>query len=189
MPNVNPGPASTATPSATAVLAPAIQPNFGNLYQGSDALRLLAFQQAVNISTTGDVAFMPLINTLRFSFSTAGAGTGVIVATNPGAYVSGVFTPGTAAACVMRLWSGPAGTGTALCASTTLTGFTGATAAASILNITSTATGFYLASNWGVGQTNGQGGAASYGVYVNVSTASASTATQMDLYVYGYDFT
>ena len=54
MPNVNPGPASTATPSATNVLAPASTPNFGNLYQGSDAFRLLAFQQAVNISSRSD---------------------------------------------------------------------------------------------------------------------------------------
>jgi hypothetical protein len=183
MPSVNPGPASTSTPSATAVLAPASQPNYGNLYQGSNALRLLAFQKAVNISTTGDVAVLPLINTQNFSFLTAGAGTGVIVVTNPGAYVNGVFTAGSAAACVLRLWSGPAGTGTALCASTTLTGFTGAAAASSILNITSTATGFYSALTWGVSS------AASYNIYVNVTTAAASTATQMDMYIYGYDFT
>jgi hypothetical protein len=189
MPNVNPGPASTATPSATNVLAPASTPNFGNLYQGSDAFRLLAFQQAVNISTTGDNAVMPLINTQRFSFQTAGLGVGAIIAANPGAFVNGVFTPGTAAACVLQLWSGPNATGTSITASTTLTGFTGATAAASILPITSTGTGFYLATNWGVGATSGQGGASSYNIYVHVTTASAATATQFDLYVYGLDLT
>jgi len=188
MPNVNPGPASTATPSATNVLAPASQPNFGNLYQGSNAIRLLAFQQAVNISTTGDAAVLPLINTQRFSFSNAGAGAGCIVLANPGAYVNGVFTPGTSVACVFRCWSGPAGTGTALCASTTST-MTGATSALSIQQVTSTATGFYLASNWGVGATNGQGGASSYNIYFNITTASASTATQFDVYFYGMDLT
>src|SRR5271156_333622 len=189
MPNVNPGPASTATPSATAVLAPAIQPNFGNLYQGSNALRLLAFQKAVPINAVGDSAFLPLINTLAFSFTEAGAGVGAIVFANPGAFVNGVFTPGTAAAGGGQLYSGPNATGTAVTASQALTALTAATATASILQVTSTAVGYFLASNWGVGQVNGQGGAASYGIYVHVTTASAATATQLDAYVYGYDLT
>jgi hypothetical protein len=151
-------------------------------------MRLLAFQQAVNISTTGDNAVLPLINTQRFSFSNAGAGAGCIVLANPGAYVNGVFTPGTSVACVFQLWSGPNATGTSICASTTST-MTGATAALSIQQVTSTGTGFYLASNWGVGQVNGQGGASSYNLYFHVTTASASTATQFDLYVYGMDLT
>ncbi len=188
MPTINPGPATTGTQSATAVYAPVSTPNYGNLYQGSNALRLLAFQKAVPIGTTGDAAVMPLINTQQFSFSAAGAGTGCIVLANPGAYVNGVFTPGTSVALIFRMWSGPAGTGTALCASTTST-MTGATAALSVQPVTSTATGFYLASGWGVGATNGQGGAASYNIYFNVTTASASTATQIDCYVYGLDLT
>lgn len=182
MANVNPGPASTSTASALAVLAPASQPNFGNGYQGSNAVRLLAFQKAVPINSTGDAAFLPLINAQAFSFIVAGAGTGAIVLANPGSYVNGVFTAGTAAACVFRLWSGPAGTGTAICASTTCTGLTGAAAASSILNVTSTGTGYYLASNWGASS------AASYGIYVNVTTIAA-TATQMDMYIYGLDLT
>jgi hypothetical protein len=182
MPSVNPGPASTSTPSAVAVLAPQTFPNYGNLYQGSNAFRLLAFQKAVNISTTGDNAVLPLINTQAFSFISSGAGTGVIVVTNPGAFVSGVFTAGSAAATVLQLWSGPNATGTSICASTTLTGFTGAAAASSILNITSTGTGFYNAATWGVSS------AASYNIYVHVTTASAATATQLDMYIYGLDF-
>jgi hypothetical protein len=187
MPNVNPGPASTSTSSATAVLAPATQPNFGNLYQGSNAMRLLAFQKAINISTTGDNAVLPLINTQAFSVSNAGAGTGCIVLTNPGAFVNGVFTPGTSVACIFTLYSGPNATGFALTAATTST-MTGATAALSIQQVTSLATGFYLPTNWGVGQVNGQGGAASYNIYFHCTTASAATATQFDMYIYGADF-
>jgi hypothetical protein len=184
MPSVNPGPASTSTPSATAVLAPATFPNYGNLYQGLDAPRLLATQKAVNISTTGDGAVMPLINTQAFTFQPAATS---IILTNPGAYVSGVFTPGTSVALVFQLFSGPNGTGQALCASTTST-MTGATAALSIQAVTATATGFYLASGWGVGEVNGQNGAASYNIYFHITTASGATATQLDCYVYGFDF-
>jgi hypothetical protein len=184
MPNVNPGPASTATPSATNVLAPASQPNFGNLYQGSNAYRLLALQKALNISTTGDT-FIPLINTQAFTFQPLASS---IVLANPGAFVNGVFTPGTSVACVFQLFSGPNATGTTICASTTST-MTGATATLSNQLVAATATGYFLASNWGVGQVNGQGGAASYGIYVHVTTASAATATQFDLYVYGQDLT
>jgi hypothetical protein len=187
MPNVNPGPASTATPSATAVLAPAIQPNFGNLYQGSNAIRLLAFQKAVNISTTGDNAVLPLINTQAFSFTPS---TTSIILANPGSFVNGVFTPGTSVACVFQLFSGPNATGTTITASTTST-MTGATSALSLQLVASAATaqGYLLATGWGVGQVNGQGGAASYNIYVHVTTASAATATQMDMYIYGLDLT
>jgi hypothetical protein len=185
MPNVNPGPASTATPSATAVLAPAIQPNFGNLYQGSNAFRILAFQKAANISTTGDVVF-PLINTQAFSLYPA---VQAVVLSNPGAFVNGIFTPGTAAAMVFSMWSGPNATGTQIVAAGTATTMTGATAALSVQYPTCTATGFYLATGWGVGQVNGQNGAASYNIYFHITTASAATATQCDIYVYGYDLT
>ena len=177
MANVNPGPATTSNASATAVLAPAQTPNFGNLYQGAQGFRCVAFQKAVNVSGTGDVALLPIINATALGF---GNTDGLIIAANPGAFVNGVFTPGTAAACVLRLWTGPAGTGTALTASTTLTGLTGAAAASSQLVIAETA-GYFLTSTWGVG------GAGSNYIYVNVTTASASTATQIDLFVYAFD--
>jgi hypothetical protein len=187
MPSVNPGPASTSTTSATNVLAPASQPNLGNLYQGSNAIRLLAFQKAVPINATGDTAFLPLINTQAFAFLPSASS---IILANPGAYVNGVFTPGTSVACIFTLYSGPNATGTTLTAATTST-MTGATAALSVQLVASAATAqaYLLASNWGVGQVNGQGGAASYGIYVHVTTASAATATQMDMYIYGLDLT
>jgi hypothetical protein len=185
MPNVNPGPASTATASVTNVLAPATFPNYNSQGQGSNAFRLLALQKAAPINATGDVVF-PLINTQAFSLYPA---TQAVVLANPGAFVNGVFTPGTAAAMVFSMWSGPNATGTQIVAAATATTMTGATAALSVQYPTCTATGFYLASGWGVGNTNGQGGAASYNIYFHITTASASTATQCDIYVYGYDLT
>jgi hypothetical protein len=185
MPNVNPGPASTATASVTNVLAPVSFPNFNSSGQGSNAFRLLALQKAANISATGDVVF-PLINTQAFSLYPA---TQAIVLANPGAYVNGVFTPGTAAACVFSMWSGPNATGQQIVAAATAVTLTGATAAASVQYPTCTALGYYLASGWGVGNVNGQNGAASYNIYLHITTASAATATQMDVYVYGYDLT
>jgi hypothetical protein len=182
MPNVNPGPASTATPSVTNVLAPATQPNFNSSGQGTNALRLLAVQKALAINAVGDIAF-PLINTQAFSFQPVA--TSIILA-NPGAFVNGVFTPGTSVACVFQMYSGPNATGTTICASTTST-MTGATAALSLQVVPATALGLYLPSNWGVGSANGQGGAASYNIYFHITTASAATATQMDVYVYGLD--
>jgi hypothetical protein len=178
MANINLGPASTSTASATAVLAPASTPNFGNLYQGLNAYRLLAEQKALPISSTGDIAF-PLINTQAFAFLPL---VGAIILTNPGAFVNGVFTPGTAAACVLQFYSGPNATGSTITASTAVT-MTGASAATSIQIVTATLAGFNLAATWGVG------GASSYNIFAHITTASAATATQMDCYVYGLDLT
>jgi hypothetical protein len=184
MPNVNPGPASTSTPSQTAALAQANTPNFGNLGNGQWALRMIAGARAIPINGTGDVAFLPIVNASLLTLAVPG----IVLTTNPGAFVNGVFTPGTAAACVFRLWTGPNGTGTALIAATTST-MTGATAALSQQAIAWAIAGYYNTANWGVGATTGQGGAGSNGIYVNVTTASASTATQMDIFCYGMDNT
>src|SRR5271154_463630 len=185
MPNVNPGPASTATASTTAVIAPATQPNFNSIGQGSNAWRILACQQAAPINAIGDVVF-PLVNTQRFNIGPTGQ---AVVLANPGAFVNGVFTPGTAAAMVFSMWSGPNATGTQIVAAGTACTMTAATAALSVQYPAVTPIGFYLASGWGVGATNGLGGAASYNIYFHITTASAATATQCDLYVYGYDLT
>jgi hypothetical protein len=179
MANVNLGPAVTSNASATAVMAPASTPNYGNLYQGLNNNRLLATQKAVNISGTGDTAFLPLINVQAFAFLPLASS---IILTNPGAFVNGVFTPGTSVACVFQLFSGPNATGSTICASTTST-MTGATAALSIQIVPATLAGYNLASTWGVAN------ASSYGIYVHVTTASAATATQFDMYVYGLDLT
>jgi hypothetical protein len=182
MANVNPGPASTSTLSATAVLAPAVSPNFAAVYQGVNAMRILAVGRAVPINATGDAAFLPIVNATALTLAVPG----VALIANPLALVNGVLTPGTSVALVFRLWTGPAGTGTALTAATTST-MTGATAALSQQAVAYATAGYYLTSNWGVGATNGQGGAASNGIYVNITTASASTATQMDIFIYGMD--
>lgn len=186
MPSLNPGPATTATPSAQAVLAPQTFPNFGNLYQGVNAYRCLAVGRAVSVVSTGDAAFLPFINTNNFALLPAAS---AIVFANPLALVSGVLTATSIASTAVRLWSGPAGTGLALCASTTLSTLSATTAATYIQVATATATGYYSTSNWGVGQTSGIGGAASYGVYVNIGTASGVTASQVDVFIYGIDLT
>jgi hypothetical protein len=176
MANINLGPASTSTASATAVLAPAQTPNFGNLYQGAQALRCVAFQKAVPVNALGTVAAMPVINATAMAF---GYTLGVVIAANPGSFVNGVFTPGTAAACNLGLWTGSGGTGTALTTAGVLTGLTGASAAASAISIAENSA-YYLTSTWGVG------GAASNYIYVNTTVVSA-TATQIDLFVYAFD--
>jgi hypothetical protein len=183
MANVNPGPASTSNASATAVLAPAVFPNFGNLYQGVNAIRTLAVGRGINIAGLGDVAFLPLINATNITLAVPG----IALIANPLQLVSGVLTPATSVTLVFRLWTGPAGTGTALTAATTST-MTGATAALSQQAVAYATAGYYNTANWGVGATNGQGGAASNGVYVNVTTVSAA-ATQMDIFLYGMDCT
>jgi len=186
MPSVNPGPASTATPSATAVLAPAVTPNFGNLYQGAQAYRCLAFGRQIPVNATGDAAFLPLINTAAFNFLPAAS---AILFANPGTLINGVFTFASIASTVARLWSGPAGTGLALCASTTLSTLSATTAATYLQVVTATALGYYQSSTWGVGQTNGIGGAPSNGIYVNIGTASGVTSSVVDVFVYGADLT
>jgi hypothetical protein len=183
MANVNPGPATTSNASATAVLAPAVTPNFGNLYQGVNAIRTLAVGRSIPISGTGDVAFLPLINATNIALIVPG----VALTCNPLYLVNGVLTPGSATSLVFRLWTGPAGTGTALTAATTST-MTGATAALSQQAVAWATAGYYNTANWGVGATNGQGGAASAGIYVNVTTAS-TVATQMDIILSGIDCT
>lgn len=187
MPSVNPGPASTQTGATQAVIAPQVTPNFNSQGQGTNAYRLLAVARAVPVSATGDAAVAYLLNTQAFDFLPAAS---AIVFANPLALVNGVLTPTSIASTVMRLWSGPNQTGTALCAATTLSSLTAAGAASNLIQVaTATATGYYLASTWGVGASGGVGGAASSSIYCNVNTASGVTASQVDIFVYGADLT
>ena len=186
MPSINPGPAITSTPSTNVVLAPWTSPNFGNLFQGVNAYRILAVGRQIPVSGTGDAAFLPLVNTQSFNFLPAAS---AIVFANPVTIAAGVPTFASIASTVCRLWTGPAGTGLALCAATTLSTLTATTAATYIQVATATAVGYYQSSTWGVGQTNGIGGAASNGIYVNVATASGVTASFVDIFVYGTDLT
>jgi hypothetical protein len=184
MPSVNPGPATTSTQSQTAALAQANTPNYGNLGNGQWALRMIAGQRAVPINGLGDAAFLPIVNAPLLTLNVPG----IVLLTNPYQLVSGVPTPATAVVLVFRLWTGPNGTGTALTGAAPTITMTGATAALSTQSIPWAIAGYYNTGNWGVGATSGQGGAASNGIYVNVTTAS-TTATFMDIFCYGMDNT
>jgi hypothetical protein len=179
----NPGPAGVSTLNTQGLVGNQNMPNFGSGQgQGSNMFRLLAGAKGINIATTGDVAFLPFINTQMFCFGNIGAAaTGVIIAANPIVGSTGLL--GTAAVCNMGLWATAGGTGTNLRAAGTLTGLTGATPAASALYLTtvSATAGLYTLG------TTGNNPWGSNGIYVNVTVAS-TTATQMDLWVYGLDF-
>jgi hypothetical protein len=191
MPSVNPGPAQTITGNTEAVIAPQTFPNFNSQGQGTNAYRLLAVGRAIPIASTGDAAFLPLINTNAFDLlGPTTTGVGSIIFANPLALVAGVLTPTSIASTIVRLWSGPNQTGTALLAATTLSTLTATANATTLIQVaTPTALGYYLPATWGVGATTGTGGAASYGIYFNVNTASGVTASQVDCFVYGSDFT
>src|ERR1700761_8943105 len=117
MANVNPGPATTSNASATAVLAPTVTTNFGNLYQGVNAIRTLAVGRGIPINGTGDVALLPIINATNIALIVPG----VALTANPLVLSNGVLVPASATSLVFRLWTGPNGTGTALTAATTST--------------------------------------------------------------------
>lgn len=185
MANINPGPAVTATPSATAVLAPAVTPNFGNLYQGVNAYRCIAVGRQIPVSGTGDAAFMPLINTTAFDLNPLA---GAIIFANPVTVIGGVVASASISSTIVRLYSGPSTTGLPLLAATTLATLTaGGTAAALIQVATATAGGYYNANTWLA--ATGIAGTASYGIYFNVSTASGVVASFVDCFVYGTDLT
>ena len=189
MPSVNPGPATTQTASTELMIAPQQFPNFNSSGQGTNGYRCLAFAKSVPVSSTGDAAVAPLINTTFFDLlGSTTTGIGAIVFCNPLALVNGVLTATSIASTAIRLWSGPNQTGTALCAATTLgTLIAGANATGYVQPATATALGAYQVSQWGVGATNGTGGASSYNIFCNVTTASGVTASQVDIYVFGTD--
>jgi len=178
----NPGPAGISTINTQLIVGNQQFPNFGSGQgQASNMLRLLAGARNINISTTGDVAFLPFINVTNFSFGDAesSSAVGLVIATNP--IVGSTGALGTAAALVMGLWATAGGTGTNLVASVTTTTLTGAAAATSQYVFTVNTPGYYT-----IG-TTGNNPWGSNGVYVNVTT-KAATATQMDLFLYGFDF-
>lgn len=168
MANVNPGPASTSTPSILATLAPTVTPNYGNIGQATNAIRLLAEARAVPILGTGDIAAMPLINTQSF-FITA------LVFTN--ALLNGVSA--SAAALTVSANGGPGVTGISIKASAALTTLTGQTAfvLATVVPVISLQSA-----------TMGTGGLGSNYIYINATVASAAANT-MDVFMYGYDIT
>jgi hypothetical protein len=135
----NPGPASTTSTHPSGLAT-------------NQAIRLLASAQGVNVNSTADTV-MPIVNSSRWSVSN-------VVFTN--ASIS--LTTGTAG-----VFTGPAGSGTAVVADAALSGLTTASVV-SQRTVASTAaqTGDYL--------------------YLDVGTAQGAAAT-MDVFVYGYDLT
>ncbi len=159
MANVNLGPAITSTPSLDAVLASSFTPNFGNLGNGLNALRCIAQTRGVSINSTGDAAFMPLINLGSFVAT-------VIVFSN--GLISGVT--GNIAAGSVSVNTGAASTGTVVRTAGVLTGMT--STAVALVNAAASAGALVT------GVT---------GLYFNVGTAVANGT--VDCFVYGYDVT
>lgn len=178
----NPGPAGISTINTQAIVGAQNIPNYGSgTGQGTNMFRLLAVGRAIPVNTTGDVAFLPFINTQAFSFGNVGASaTGAVLAANP---LTAAGTLGTAAVANLGLWAKPGGTGTNLVAQATLTGLTGATPVLTTAFLTTVAAtaGYYTLG------TTGNNPWGSNGIYVRL-TAASTTATQIDLFVFGYDF-
>jgi hypothetical protein len=179
----NPGPAGISTTNTQALVGAQNMPNYGSgTGQGTNMLRLLAVGRAIPINTTGDVAFLPFINTTAFSFGNIGASaTGAVLAANPIVGSTGLL--GTAAVANLGLWAKPGGTGTSLVAQATLSSLTGATPVLTTAFLTTVAAtaGYYTLG------TTGNNPWGSNGVYVHL-TAASTTATQIDLFIYGFDF-
>ena len=155
MANVNLGPASTSTANTEAVLAPQFTPNFGNLGNGLNALRLLAVTRGVSLSGTGDAAFMPIINSGLWAAAT------VITANGQ---VSGVT--GSIATASIGIFTGAASTGTAI-----------KTQAALAAN---SAAGSSIA----IASANVVLAFSATGLYVNVGTALANATVDVFVYGY-----
>lgn len=176
MPSINPGPAITSTSNTEAVLTNLNIPNFGNIPQGSNALRLLAVGRSIGILSTGDIAVLPLINSQSFILS-------AIYFTNALLFnaATGTFSSASAAACTVSVNGGPAVSGTSLVASAALTLLTGSNKYVSSTLAEAANTSVQTA-------TMGTGGGASNYIYLNCSVISAA-ASQLDLFIYGYDIT
>ena len=157
MPSVNPGPATTQTPSQLAVMTP--QNILGATVpgQGGNALRLIAVGRAVPLGGTGDIAFLPIINASSWTVVT-------FVWTN--GLIAGVA--GSVAAASVGGWSAAAGAGTALRTASVLTGVNGTV----VLVNPAAAAGAALAFS-------------SQGIYLNNTVAVANGT--VDCFVYGYD--
>lgn len=110
MPSVNPGPATTATPSQVAVLVPVNTLN-KPVEVGTNGLRLLAVARGVSLAQTGDAAVCPIINSAAWAAATVVFANGL---------VSGV--PTTVAAAGVGIFTGAGSTGTTVRTQGVLTG-------------------------------------------------------------------
>jgi hypothetical protein len=158
MPSVNPGPATTQTPSQLATLTPVNAPGPTVPGQAGNAIRLLAVGRSVSVGGTGDTALLPIINSSSYNV------TNIVVTNSQLAGVSGSI-----ATANISINTGAAVTGTSVNAAAALTTLTASnvvaqrTVVAATLLLSLSATG----------------------LYVNVGTAVA-TGT-LDIFVYGYD--
>lgn len=158
MPSVNPGPASTSNASLLAVLAPQTSVNANSQGQGTNALRLLCAFRGVSLNSTGDAALVGIINSASWAAAT-------VVVTN--GLVSGASA--SVATASVGIFTGAAGTGTAVRTAGVLTGQTAANvvtasaAASAAVSLTAQA------------------------LYLNVGTALANAT--VDIFVIGYDLT
>jgi hypothetical protein len=157
MPSVNPGPATTQTPSTVATLTP--QNILGPTVPGQagNALRLIAVGRAVSLSGTGDIAVLPIINASSWTVVT-------FVFTN--GLINGVA--GSVAAASLAGWSAAAAGGTALRTAGVLTGVNGTV----VLVNAAAAAGAALAF-------------ATQNIFINNTVAVAGGT--VDIFVYGYD--
>lgn len=175
MANVNPGPAVTSNAAQTAVYAPAITPNFGNVGQGINALRCLAQARQISIAAgTGDIAVIPMINTQSFIVT-------AVIFANAYSITNGVITTASAAALTASLNGGPAVSGTSIVASAALTNLTGLTKY--VLSTVAEAANTSVQT-----ATMGTSGGPSNYLYLN-STVISGAAQYCDLFVMGYDIT
>ncbi len=155
MPSVNPGPATTSTPSQIATLTPvnALGPTVPG--QAGNAYRLLGVARAVSGNSTGDAAVMQIIN----SSSWAPA---VMVTAN--GQVSGVL--GSIATLALGIFTAAAAGGSAIKSNAALASNSAATS--SIVTATTIANLAFTGTQ----------------VYVNVGTALANSTLDIFLYGY-----
>lgn len=161
----NPGPATTVTTNTVAQLAAQRTP-VSTVNWASNTIRLLAAAKAVPITATGDIAVMPVINSTSFIVS-------AVYLTNA--------VGGTAALLNVSLNGGPAVTGTSIVAPTGA--LSTLTTSSKFVSATVATT---AAGNSVQVATMGASSGASNFLYLNASAAS-TTATAIDVFVYGYD--
>ena len=157
MPTVNPGPATTGNANSLAVLIPQNTLS-GAFPEGANALRMLCAFRGVSLNGLGDAALMPIQNAGTWAAAS-------VIVTN--GLVSGASA--TVATASVGIWTGAAGTGTAIRSAGVLTGQTASTvvtvAAAASAAVALTAQALYL----------------------NVATALANAT--VDIFIIGYDLT
>ncbi len=155
MPSVNPGPATTSTPSQIATLTPVNAPGPTVPGQAGNAYRLLGVARAVSGNSTGDAAVMQIINSSYWAPA-------VMVTAN--GQVSGVL--GSIATLALGIFTAAAAGGSAIKSNAALA--SNSAANSSIVTATTIANLAFTGTQ----------------VYVNVGTALANSTLDIFLYGY-----